>query len=72
MTYEGGSTADLEACAEHVRMRSLYVRHEGAWVSLILGAPEFVNRAFRELFAEGLAADTPMIAQRVGPDDGGS
>ena len=71
VTYEGGSTADLEACAEHVRMRSLYVRHGDAWVSLILGAPEFVNRAFRELFAEGLTADTPMIAQRVVRDDAG-
>ena len=71
VTYEAGSVADLEACAEHVRMRSLYVRDEGAWVSLILGAPEFVNRAFRELFAEGIPADTPMIAQRADPDDGG-
>ena len=26
VTYEGGSTADLEACAEHVGMGSLYVR----------------------------------------------
>ena len=51
-------------------MRSLYVRHEDAWVSLILGAPEFVNRAFRELFAEGVPADTPMIAQRADPDSG--
>ena len=72
VTYEGGSMADLEACAEHVRMRSLYVRLGEAWVSLILGAPEFVNSAFRELFAEGVPTDTPMIAQRVGPDDGGS
>ena len=72
VTYEGGSTADLEACAEHVGMGSLYVRLEDAWVSLILGAPEFVNRAFRELFAEGVPADTPMIAQRADPDSGGS
>ena len=72
VTYEGGSTADLEACAEHVRMRSLYVRLGDAWVSLILGAPEFVNRAFRERYAKGVPADTPMIAQRVGPDGGDS
>ena len=72
VTYEGGSTADLEACAEHVGMGSLYVRLEDAWVSLILGAPEFVNRALRELFAEGVPADTPMIAQRADPDSGGS
>ena len=52
-------------------MRSLYVRDEDAWVSLILGAPDFVNRAFRERYAEVIPADTPMIAQRVGPDDDG-
>ena len=71
VTYEGGSTADLGACAEHVRMRSLYVRDEDAWVSLILGAPDFVNRDFRERYAEVIPADTPMIAQRAGPDDDG-
>ena len=62
VTYEGGSMADLEACAEHVGMGSLYVRLGEAWVSLILGAPEFVNRAFRERYAKGVPADTPMIA----------
>ena len=72
VTYEGGSMADLEACAEHVGMGSLYVRLGEAWVSLILGAPEFVNRAFRERYAKGVPADTPMIAQRVGPDGGDS
>ena len=70
VTYEGGRTADLEACAEHVGMRSLYVRHGEAWVSLILGAPEFVNRDFRERFAEGVRVDTPMIAQRADRDGG--
>ena len=70
VTYEGGSTADLEACAEHVGMGSLYVRHGEAWVSLILGAPDFVNRDFRERFAEGVRVDTPMIAQRADRDGG--
>ncbi len=67
VTYEGGSMDDLEACAAHVGMSSVYVRDEGEWVSLILGAPEFVNSAFRELYAEGVPAVTPMIAQRADP-----
>ena len=51
--------------------RTGYVRHGDEWVSLILEAPEFVNQAFRELFAEGVPAVTPMIAQRADPEDGG-
>ena len=32
-------------------------------LSLIIGAPEFVNRDFVELFATGVPALTPMVAQ---------
>ena len=54
-------------------MSSLYaLEADGKYVSFILGAPEFVNRAFVALFPDGVPADTPMIAQRASPDDEGS
>ena len=61
--YEGGSVGDLEACAEGVGLAALYVLDDGVWVSYILGAPEFVNRSFRELFPGGLPAATPLVAK---------
>ena len=61
--YEGGSVGDLEACAEGVGLAALYVLDDGAWVSYILGAPQFVNRSFRELFTDGLPVATPLVAK---------
>ena len=44
-------------------LAALYVLDDGVWVSYILGAPEFVNRSFRELFADGLPVATPLVAK---------
>ena len=67
VVYAGGSIEDLVACAEGRNVAALYVLDGGEWVSYILGAPEFVNRSFAGLFAEGLAALTPLIARSDGP-----
>ena len=67
VVYAGGSIEDLVACAEGRNVAALYVLDGGAWVSYIVGAPEFVNRSFAGLFAEGLAALTPLIARSDGP-----
>ena len=67
VVYEGGSVGDLEACAEGVGLAALYALNDGVWVSYILGAPEFVNAAFRELFADGLPITTPLVARSEGP-----
>ena len=61
---EGGSIGDLEACAEGVGLAALYALVGGVWVSYILGAPELVNAAFRELFADGLPVATPLVGKR--------
>ena len=61
--FEGGSVEALAACAESLGASALYTLDSGAWVSYILGAPEFVNRAFFELFPEGLPAITPLVAK---------
>ena len=80
VVYEGGSVEELIGCAESRDIVTLYVLHEGVYVSYILGAPDFVNAGFLELFAEGLPPITPLIAGSNGPpsadpfgdlDDGG-
>ncbi len=59
--------ADSEACAQSRSVTALYVPHEGDYVPYILGAPEFVNSPFRELYPAGLPALTPLIARSEGP-----
>ena len=67
VVYEGGSVAELVGCAESRGIVTLYVLHEGVYVSYILGAPDFVNAGFLELFPDGLPPITPLIAGSNGP-----
>ena len=39
-------------------------------MSYILGAPAFVNRPFRDLFAGGLPLMTPLVARSEGQPGG--
>ena len=80
VVYEGGSVAELVSCAESRDIVTVYVLHEGVYVSYILGAPDFVNAGFVELFPDGLPPITPLIVGSNGPpsadpfadlDDGG-
>ena len=80
VVYEGGSVAELISCAESRDIVAFYALHEGVYVSHILGAPDFVNREFREIFADGLPVMVPLVAASNGPpsadpfgdlDDGG-
>ena len=64
VVYEGGSIGDLDACAQGAGLAALYVLDGGVWVSYILGAPEFVNRSFGELFTDGLPLATPLVGKR--------
>ena len=50
----------------------LYVLHEGAYVSFILGVPDFANQPFRQLFSEGLPALTPLVAASEGDGAAGN
>ncbi len=61
--YEGGSVEELVECAASRGVPALYTLDDGEWVSYIAGAPEFVNRPFRELFAAGVPAVTPLLAR---------
>ena len=67
LTYAGGSVEELLSCAEGRHVTALYATGDGAFVPYILGAPDFVNRAFRELYADGLLANTPLLAKSDGP-----
>ena len=67
VVYEEGSVGELEACAEGVGLAALYALSDGVWVSYIVGAPEFVNLEFRELFTDGLPVATPLVGKRDAP-----
>ncbi len=67
VVFEGGSIEDLVSCAQSRHVSALYTLHDGAYLSYILGAPDFVNRPFRELFAAGVPALSPLIARSDGP-----
>ena len=66
LVYAGGSVEELVACAESRDVVTLYALHEGVYVSYILGAPEFANLPFRELFADGLPSITPLVVRSEG------
>ena len=67
LTYAGGSLEDLVPCAAGREVTALYTTHDGAFVPYTLGAPEFVSRSFRELYAGGLPAATPLLVKSDGP-----
>ena len=61
--HEGGSVEDLDSCAQGSNVSAVYALVNGKYVSYILGAPDFVNKAFVALFPEGLAPVTPLVAK---------
>ena len=65
--YGGGSVEALDTCAQGRDISAVYALVDGEWMSYILGAPEFVNREFRELFTDGLPAVMPLVAKSEGP-----
>ena len=67
VVYEGGSVEELEACARNLHVTAVYVNDDGQYLSYILGAPEFVNRSFIELFPDGLPPATPLSVASDGP-----
>ncbi len=67
VVYEGGTVEELTACAQSRDVTALYALHEGLYVSYILEAPDFVNAGFRELYADGVPALTPLVAGSDGP-----
>ena len=67
VVFEGGSVEELVLCAESRDIVALYALHKGIYISYILGAPDFVNREFNELFPGGLPVMAPLVAGSNGP-----
>ena len=63
----GGSVDELVACAESLHITALYDLQDGEWVSYILGAPQWVNEGFAELFPDGISPITPLVAKGPAP-----
>ena len=72
VVYEGGSVEDLATCAASRDVTAVYALREGEYVSYILGAPDFVNASFGELFSDGLPAVTPLLTRSGGQASAGS
>ena len=70
--YQGGAIEELLACAESRNITAIYALDEGGYAPYILGAPDFVNRSFRELFADGLPAAAPLIVKSDGVSAAGA
>ncbi len=64
---EGGSVADLEACARSLGVPAVYALVGGKYVPYILGAPEFATARFRGLYPDGVPAATPLTVRGTGP-----
>ena len=71
VVYSGGGVEELDDCARSLGVATLYALEDGAWVPYILGAPEFVNRSFVALHADGLSPMTPLVARSDGPPTAG-
>ena len=67
VVYDGGSVEDLTTCAAANDVTAVYLRDGGEWISLIVGAPDFVNQRFRDLFPEGVPPLTPLVVSSDGP-----
>ena len=67
LIFEGGDTGELESCARSHNITAVFALDDGDFVPLVLGAPDFVNRAFFELYEEGLPPVTPLLAKSDGP-----
>ncbi len=66
VSYEGGSVAELEVCAHDSLVSVLWVPTGEQWVHLITGAPDSVNREFRDLYPGGVPANTAFLARSDG------
>ena len=62
--FVGGSVGALVDCAGSLGVNALYHYRDGVWVGFFLDAPEFLNHAFRNRFAEGVPVGEVLIAKR--------
>lgn len=68
VNFSGGSVAELaavltDACGSGA---TAYATNLGEYVGYLVGAPAVVNRAFNDLFADGIPANTPLLVGGCG------
>ncbi len=60
-SYSGGTIADLAALAASANVTSVAVTAGGRFITLVIGAPAFVNQPFEAHFAAGIPPSTAML-----------
>ena len=68
VVFNGGSVAELDAVLTDACGSSAeaYATNLGSYVSYLVGAPSIVNRAFNDLFADGIPAGEPLLVGNCG------
>ena len=68
VNFSGGSVAELDAAlaAACGSSAAAYATNLGEYVGYLVGAPAVVNRAFNDLFADGIPANTPLLVGGCG------
>jgi hypothetical protein len=59
--FDGGSMAQLVAAAQAESVTTISATVDGKFMTYVVGAPEFVNAAFKAHFAGGVSAQTPLV-----------
>ncbi len=62
--FVGGSIDELGACAQSLSISAFYHHNGEYWAAIFFGAPEFLNRPFRDRFADGLPEGLQLFAKR--------
>ena len=62
--FIGGSVDALLSCARTLNLTALYHYHNGTSVAYFLEGPAFINRHFRNRFADGLSEGAFLIVRR--------
>jgi hypothetical protein len=68
VNFSGGSVAELDAALAEAcgSSAAAYATNLGEYVGYLVGAPSVVNRAFNDLFADGIPANTPLLVGGCG------
>ncbi len=62
VTFSGGSLEALERCAETHSINAFFYWTGESWLLFGSNLPDFLTRAFRQTFANGIAVGTTLIA----------
>ena len=64
--FVGGSVDDLDRCARALGVTAFFSWSEASWLLYAPDAPAFLNRRFRDHFADGIPAGAALLALAMG------